>query len=620
LDPHAGFAGVIAFGQQVIQERLSARHGNGQITRRFQSDTSAAGGAIRVETDFYIDVPRLTLSSANNERLQIALRGWGFLTVTLAGQMPERRRVRFETTAFAAPLLTPAGRGVDLGLDPDRITLDPSAPALVTIGGGAFSPAVASIVDGDAFRAQFAQEVIDALAKQQPTRIDLSFVGDLARARGRSFVARALDGVLLIGVNVESDDVTVTGDPALLSDVRNGHDIAYWINPAAARAAFSRIGRSVEATGATVDVGPIFALHEGSMHVFLIASNTQGQATIEFDLAPRFGRFLPGERIVEETFVETTPGRTLDVLWFESSNVRVDVIQAGWVAFLQGFLGVFTLGVFAGGIQAIVDAYRSGIEHRTAQPQGDTPLGQRFTLRGTSEPVFRGRLEVYEIHEAGVFAGLSIRSEVFARSIVITSPTTADELARGPLTYRIALPFGLTLRLDRQLRIRWTVRRLDTGEIVDQSDAASLEGESDLVALGLFDRASVPELEVACRIYRTLGPDVVEELYQATRRVRVVDPLDRRHPFVRWRHETRVPNVRVNPDGTRDVFESMRVERFSHIHRTDLPGRCRFASEASGQIEYLDDLPFPRAQIVERRKGLCDYCFFGGPTKNDPLI
>ena len=37
-------------------------------------------------------------------------------------------------------------------------------------------------------------------------------------------------------------------------------------------------------------------------------------------------------------------------------------------------------------------------------------------------------------------------------------------------------------------------------------------------------------------------------------------------------------------------------------------------------IEYLDDLPFPRAELINQRSQVCDYCFFGGPTRTQPLI
>lgn len=63
-------------------------------------------------------------------------------------------------------------------------------------------------------------------------------------------------------------------------------------------------------------------------------------------------------------------------------------------------------------------------------------------------------------------------------------------------------------------------------------------------------------------------------------------------------------------------------------NRTDIPGRCRFVSnyslkgrdgEPPAHLEYLDELPFPRAQLKARRAVFCGYCFFGGPTKTQPL-
>ncbi len=37
-------------------------------------------------------------------------------------------------------------------------------------------------------------------------------------------------------------------------------------------------------------------------------------------------------------------------------------------------------------------------------------------------------------------------------------------------------------------------------------------------------------------------------------------------------------------------------------------------------LEYLPDLPFARADLIANRARVCDYCFFGGPTKDVPLI
>jgi hypothetical protein len=43
------------------------------------------------------------------------------------------------------------------------------------------------------------------------------------------------------------------------------------------------------------------------------------------------------------------------------------------------------------------------------------------------------------------------------------------------------------------------------------------------------------------------------------------------------------------------------------------------AGRPSQPAEYLDELPFPRSELPARRRMVCDYCFFGGPSRNVPL-
>jgi hypothetical protein len=37
-------------------------------------------------------------------------------------------------------------------------------------------------------------------------------------------------------------------------------------------------------------------------------------------------------------------------------------------------------------------------------------------------------------------------------------------------------------------------------------------------------------------------------------------------------------------------------------------------------LEYLDQLPFAEQDLLQQRAQVCDYCFFGGPDKDVPLI
>ena len=131
-------------------------------------------------------------------------------------------------------------------------------------------------------------------------------------------------------------------------------------------------------------------------------------------------------------------------------------------------------------------------------------------------------------------------------------------------------------------------------------------------------------------MYRTLGAGTEEILYKI-QTLKVSDYVDRSHPYVQWYHQAAVPRVQVDPDGTQRIEGLMVVGRQSAIHRTALPGRCRMLRHYSLQkllpqdgqefaLEYLDELPFPLGELAAHRAKVCDYCFFGGPTKDDPLI
>lgn len=55
--------------------------------------------------------------------------------------------------------------------------------------------------------------------------------------------------------------------------------------------------------------------------------------------------------------------------------------------------------------------------------------------------------------------------------------------------------------------------------------------------------------------------------------------------------------------------------------KSEADPRVALATGHSRGFTYLDRLPFPLTEINEHRRGvLCDYCFYGGPTRTVPLI
>ena len=308
----------------------------------------------------------------------------------------------------------------------------------------------------------------------------------------------------------------------------------------------------------------------------------------------------------------------------------VDVDRDWWVVLLEALGGVLTLGIGVMVAEAFIGMIRGNI---TSGINQNTPTraerNQDFRIPGVSRPPMRLRIEEFECHAEGLFTGLTTKAHFWAGSLEGPRSIPAEEAIAGSVHYRIDLPPD-ALESDPELRVRWLVRRTDTNEILVSSDTTAA-GRLTLT----FDHTAVPFLEIAelsveARVYRTLGAGTEEILYKI-QTLKVSDYVDRSHPYVQWYHQAAVPRVQVDPDGTQRIEGLMVVGRQSAIHRTALPGRCRMLRHYSLQkllpqdgqefaLEYLDELPFPLGELAAHRAKVCDYCFFGGPTKDDPLI
>jgi hypothetical protein len=206
-----------------------------------------------------------------------------------------------------------------------------------------------------------------------------------------------------------------------------------------------------------------------------------------------------------------------------------------------------------------------------------------------------------------------------------------------PVTCQLHVPAQVVNPQDPTWRIAWTVTRTDTNTMFVNTDQfASAPGA---LQVEIFHAAAflmpVDTFMVTCRLYRNLGY-TVQEAFSESFYVDIDDYLDRHHPYVHWNTVVyfQAPG---QPPGT---YWTRR--RQSRIHRTAVPGRCeimrtqpwrnpveksknglplRLAGGKSRGFIYLDDLPFPFSELNARRRGvLCDYCFFGGPTRTVPQM
>jgi hypothetical protein len=184
------------------------------------------------------------------------------------------------------------------------------------------------------------------------------------------------------------------------------------------------------------------------------------------------------------------------------------------------------------------------------------------------------------------------------------------------------------------LRITWKAVRLDTGvEVFNQDSPLTAATAKMEIDRWRNDLKFNDTWSVSCEVYRPADALLSRyTYYSGSLQTGVTDVVDRHHPYVRWDHSAGFHNpVGVGPLKSHQIWLR---KRHSRIHRTDVLIRCeRLEMEWTtwqgepilglgplGSRTYLDTLTsFGAFEDVARwRRGiLCDYCFFGGPTKTE---
>jgi len=628
VDRTAGFAASIAVRQELIQSLVRVLYNAGRLSR-FINVTSPT-----VSANLFLSVPTLSYQPNINTRLTIDLFAWGPMTVTPPGGLPESRRVKFRVRVLVAQSVSIMSKRLVFGLDtstasPSNVEIDPYA-------GGLFSPAAVTYLLSPEFQTILTgglQTQLNALGQLIPP-LDISFLGAIATDPSTTAHHVVVDEALVLGLDISTGGVVTHGNTSLLIDSSGGNDIGMWTRPSVVPVAYADVRQKIEeqvaAAGATLDSYQL-RVEEGWFHVSGSASETGGSVNFSIHAVPRLIR--PGEHFewdeeYGEHFEYSTPDR--EELWFEPQDVVVDVEKDWWVVLLETVGGILTVGIGVLVVESFVDMIQGNV---TSGINQNTPTraerNQDFIISGVSRPPMRLRIEEFECHDEGVFLGLTITPQFWAGSLEGPSIITAEEALVETVQYRIDLPPD-TMEDDPELRVRWTIRRTDTNAILISSDTLAL----GMLGIG-FNNTTVPflqidSLSIEARVYRTLGAGTAELLYEI-RYLNVVDYVDRTHPYVQWSHQAMVPVVRVEPDGTHTILGNHLVGRRSAIHRTALPGRCRmlrrysltkiFPPDWRGfPLEYSDSLPFPESELLPSRSQVCDYCFFGGPDKDVPLI
>ena len=638
-DRHAGFAAAAAIGQGALEELARALYLAGRFDRHL---SATAPGVLSTHTvafdDVFLDVPRFELLAANQGRAGLRLRAWGPVVVTPndTQQPPERRDctidllVRLPARAIlvhpAAGSSAPPGR---LVIQLDALTATVAALSIVPFDGSSFSSGNQAYLNSPALRTLLEIGVRANLAARGPLLppLDASFLGAVVTDPSTTATLAVVDEAVVLGFDISTGGVTTTGDATQLTNFLGDRSIAMWINPAAVSVAFDMVraglAARVTAEGATLQSFSL-TVEEGGLRVSGTAGRDEGTLSFSLLASPALVKLGDPER---------------DRLSFVLSELQLGVTPSWWAVLLEVLSVFLAFGLVIAFVEMMSTMIRSNIINgiQLAGPSDAAPLTIHFMLPGVDSPLTL-RIKAFECHAEGVFTGLDLAAEFRAPKIVGPTVLAAEEvpsLGMQPLVYRVDLGSAALID-DPALRIRWTVRAPGDGTALLTQDFPT----SFLAAVTLvLWEASLPFLtqssfRIECRVYRAFGSRA-EEVMNDVLLLSVRDRLDRTHPYVRWTHRVLVPTVRREADGSRSVIGESIKTRHSKLHRTDIPGRCRMASHYSlswmtrptdgpgvtgPTLEYLDALPFPTTALLANRAQLCDYCFFGGPTKQVPLI
>ena len=610
----AGYAAVIALGQSTMRSLLRVLYITNKIKHVLPVDVSLPLGFGALTGELFIGLPTLRFSDRGDDRMTLDIHAWGTLTavgvplvVELTGTISVPASVNF-TTVDDAPVLQFGIDGAATTLEQASFTTDPPLP-----------PTVAAQLTPAAVRGLLEPVLRTQLAGQSTAPLNLSFLGGLNRA-DQAATVRVRDGVLLIGIDVTWPPfvvypvapVTSHGDPEALTDVRRGGDVALFVPGDQVPMVFgdvaAKIRNLVAERNADIDELDLTPA-AGALHVHAAAHDADGSTDFSFDVAP---------------VLTTDRDERKERVTFETRNIDVSVNPSLANKLKAAFGSLITFGWAGIYAQDLADTLRASIYFDISQ--GGTDVGARvtwFTLPGTKNPPIKLRVNDYTIGPGGTRVSLSIKPLFDKPRLLGVSRFWTDHVQTY---YTVGYPPEV-LPDDPQLTVSWTLRRTDTGDVVDSAVGRHYRADITLPGITvpprLPGRATVLPVLLDCTVTRALV-GVTRTIIRLSQPLYDQNLIDRSRPYVSWDKGSVVPVVTKEADGSHTTHGLTTVHRRSKIHRTDVPGGCLFVTPqgaTSGTIDYtyLDALPFPVTDAVRHRHQLCDYCFFGGPDKSQLL-
>jgi hypothetical protein len=614
MPDHAGFAAAVTIREHVLNTALFASYANGSLPR---IEAALPGGPPGVRADLVVGQPEIACSGATNQ-LVLTLTVWGTLSVSLGGEV-HGAQIIGELEILVRPLFFP-------GTEEDpSVQLTPAEDVVVrswtvSVTSADTPPEVESYIAGAEFKDRLQTTVRFAIATGQFSfpSIDVSFLGAIAYLAS-SVDARVRDGALLLGFNFDGEPEAFIGNAEALVDFARSNDVAGVVNGDAAALMLdeihTKIVTAVDREEASLDRFSVSA-EGGFFFVSGRVSKSAGAVNFSFRVVPAMFHTRPGAVLPHHPAAIRVKSRTWAVLEFHIEGVDTDVDRSWWVVVLEVFGAILTFGMATILIESMARSAGEAFSGRIKAARPGEPAARvRRTIPPTGGVGVRVGLDQFEVASTGVYVGISVRATPAAAALL--GPTTVPSTyANDVLRFEVRLPSGVHGD-DPALRLRWIVDdRTHNITLIDR-DAPAGRRRLDF-SPALFP--GVPDFGITARLYRRLGPDHTD-LANASVSLQVREALPP-GAYIRWRSQVKNPQVAVDPvTDTWTLRGDAEIRRWSEWHRTDAPCRAVHApNRFRFEEEHADRLPFPLRLLESHRKGLCPYCFYGGPSGINPAL
>lgn len=297
------------------------------------------------------------------------------------------------------------------------------------------------------------------------------------------------------------------------------------------------------------------------------------------------------------------------------------------LAAFSPFIGLFVILAVAFVAGAIVPALIESIEKDTAlqlnQQFGQSQQGITMVLPGTEAPKCSIKMDDLVVNADGIngFFWFNVEKNDHAYMNPVFWPV--DD--KSPIPVTVTIPKGYYHPQDQSIRVHWEV--FADNQLLLTKDDNMLNPQLPGDPCKIFIEHNTEALQklngfkVHCRVYKPWGT-WTEDLYNVNYVLQIKDTLDRTKKFVHWGpYDILYPKYSLTIDGYNyGQPHWVPLKKTPKIHKTDIDVRCKMVAFHSQQedIRYFDELPFPEDQLLQNRHLVCDYCFFGGPDKNEP--